>query len=128
MTQQMPQAATSWRQASRAARLIAERALFKLVAKIFAGPSQSALAKLELALAISVTTGIASQNRPFLILCSSKVQQRQRLRVQPPAELLERVAGGSRGDLGVDLHRDGDLAVPQDLHGHARVDIESHQQ
>jgi hypothetical protein len=60
MTQQMPQAATSWRQASRAARLIAERALFKLVAKIFAGPSQSALAKPELALAISVTTGIAS--------------------------------------------------------------------
>ena len=38
------------------------------------------------------------------------------------------ITGGSRGYLGVDLHSDGDLAVPQDLHGHARVDIESRQQ
>jgi hypothetical protein len=62
--QQMPHPATSRRQASRTARLIAEGALSKLVAKTFAGSSQSAaLPKLELALAISVITGIASDPR-----------------------------------------------------------------
>jgi len=39
------------------------------------------------------------------------------------AELLERVPGGSGGDLGVDLHRDRDLAVPQDLHSYTRVHV-----
>ena len=54
MMHQMPSRYVS-AAASRAARLIAEGALSKLVAKIFAGLSQSAaLAKLELALAISV--------------------------------------------------------------------------
>ena len=50
------------------------------------------------------------------------------VRVEPLAELLERLAGGGRGDLGVDLHRDGDLAVPQDLHREARVHVERGQQ
>ena len=40
-----------------------------------------------------------------------------------PRMLPEPGAGGSRGCLGVDLHRDGALAVPQDLHGHAWVDV-----
>ena len=39
------------------------------------------------------------------------------------AELAERFACRRGHDLGVNLHRDGDLAVPQDLHGHARVDV-----
>jgi hypothetical protein len=44
------------------------------------------------------------------------IQQRATcLAAQPRAELLERIAGGGRGYLGVDLRRDGDLAVPQDL-------------
>ena len=40
-----------------------------------------------------------------------------------PRMLPEPGAGGSRGYLGVDLHRDGALAVPQDLHGYAWVDV-----
>ena len=35
------------------------------------------------------------------------------LAVQPLAELAERVTGGGRGNLGIELHRDRDLAVPQ---------------
>jgi hypothetical protein len=57
------------------------------------------------------------------------VQQRGLgVRVKPLSELLERLAGGSRGDLGVDLHRDGDLAMPQDLHREARMHVERSQQ
>jgi hypothetical protein len=40
------------------------------------------------------------------------------------AELLESVAGSGRGNLGADLHRDGDLAVSQDLHGYTRVHVQ----
>jgi hypothetical protein len=36
--------------------------------------------------------------------------------------------GTSRGNLGADLHRDHDLAVPQDLLGHARMNVEGSQQ
>jgi hypothetical protein len=43
------------------------------------------------------------------------------------AEFAERFAGRRGHDFGVDLHRDGDLAVPQDLYGHARVDIKAAQ-
>src|SRR5579862_7707341 len=50
------------------------------------------------------------------------------LAAQPLPELLERIAGGRRGDLGVDHHRDGDLAMPQDLHRYARMYVESSQQ
>jgi hypothetical protein len=50
------------------------------------------------------------------------------LAAQPLAEPAERVSGSGRGNLGVDLHRDRDLAVPQDLYRHARVDIEGGQQ
>ena len=61
--------------------------------------------------------------------CSSKVQQRSLgIRVEPLTELLKRLAGGRRGNLGIDLHRDGDLAVPQDLHREARVHVERGQQ
>ena len=38
------------------------------------------------------------------------------------------LSGGGRGNLGVDLHRDGDLAVPQDAHGDTRMDVERGQQ
>lgn len=44
------------------------------------------------------------------------------------SELAERFAGGGRGYLCLDLHRDGDLTVPQDLHGDARVYVRSCQQ
>ena len=44
---------------------------------------------------------------------------------KPPAELPECAAGGSRGNLGVDLHRDGDLAVPKDLHGHPGMHVKA---
>ena len=47
---------------------------------------------------------------------------------EPLAQLLERVASGSGGHFGVDLHGDGDLAVPQDLHGHARMDVKRREQ
>ena len=41
------------------------------------------------------------------------------------SELAERFAGGGRGYLCLDLHRDGDLTVPQDLHSVARVYVQS---
>jgi hypothetical protein len=41
------------------------------------------------------------------------------------AELEERLACRRGHDFGVDLHRDGDLAVPQDLYGHARVNVQA---
>ena len=44
------------------------------------------------------------------------------------AQPLERIAGGLVRDLGVDLHRDRDPAVPEDRHRHARVDVERCQQ
>jgi hypothetical protein len=44
------------------------------------------------------------------------------------AELEERLACRRGHDFGVDLHRDGDLAVPQDLYGHARVNVQGGQQ
>jgi len=44
------------------------------------------------------------------------------------AELLERVPGGGGGDLGVDLHRDSNLAVSQDLHSYARVHVQGSKQ
>lgn len=47
---------------------------------------------------------------------------------EPVAELAERVTSGIRRGLGVDLHRDGDLAMPQDAHRHTRVDVERGQQ
>ena len=40
------------------------------------------------------------------------------------AEFAERLAGGRGRYLGVDLHGDGDLAVPQDLHGNTWMDFE----
>ena len=50
------------------------------------------------------------------------------LAAEPLPESLERIAGGGRGNLGVDLHRDRDLVVPKDLHRHARMHVESGQQ
>src|SRR5579862_8947121 len=50
------------------------------------------------------------------------------LAAQPLPELLERVAGGGRGNLGIDLHRDSNLAVPEDLHRYARMHVEGGQQ
>jgi len=50
------------------------------------------------------------------------------VRVEPLPELPERVAGSSRGHFGVDLHRDGDLAGPQDLHGDPWVNVKGGQQ
>ena len=47
----------------------------------------------------------------------------QYLRAKPSCKLPERSAGRSRGYLGVDLHRDRDLAVPEDLHRHARMHL-----
>ena len=58
---------------------------------------------------------------------NTEVHQRS-LAAQPLTELLERIASGGRGYLGVDRHRDGDLAVPQDLHRHARMHVERRQQ
>lgn len=48
--------------------------------------------------------------------------------VQPLPELPKRFARNSRGRLGVDLHRDRDLAVPKDLHGHTRMYVQRRQQ
>ncbi len=50
------------------------------------------------------------------------------LAAKPLAKPLERVPGGGRGDLGVDLHRHGDLAVPQDLHGYTWVYVQGGKQ
>jgi hypothetical protein len=68
-----------------------------------------------------------SWNRPFYTV----VQQQSAAVVsgsEPLTEFRWRLAGRGRDDLGVDLHRDGDLAVPQDLHGDTRMDIECCQQ
>jgi hypothetical protein len=54
--------------------------------------------------------------------------KRQQRLCEPAAELAERVPGGFGRCLGVDLHRDGDLAVSQNAHGHAGVDVEGGQQ
>src|SRR6478609_536136 len=69
--------------------------------------------------------GSPSRNRPFGSSGSSKRQQRS---CEPVAELAERVTGGVRRGFGVGLHRDGDLAVPQDAHGYTRVHVERGQQ
>ncbi len=47
---------------------------------------------------------------------------------QPLAELAERLPGRGRGHLGVNLHRDRGLAVPQDLHGYAGMHVQGGQQ
>jgi hypothetical protein len=44
------------------------------------------------------------------------------------SQAAQRVTGAGTGDLGVDLHRDGNLAVPQDLYSDARVCIERSEQ
>jgi hypothetical protein len=70
-----------------------------------------------------VTGRFRSWNRPFYTV----VQQQSAAVVsgsEPLTEFRQRFAGRGRDDLGVDLHRDGDLAVPQDLHGDTRVDIQ----
>ena len=59
--------------------------------------------------------------------CSSRRSSVRRV-VKPLPEFPERFEGGGRRDLSVDLHRDGDLAVPQDLHGNTRMHIERCQQ
>lgn len=56
-------------------------------------------------------------------MCSSKVQQPGSA-VELGAEATERFVGDLIRYLGVDLHRDCDLAVAQDAHGHAGMDIE----
>ena len=55
------------------------------------------------------------------------MQQRGSL-AEPLAEFHEGVAGGGRGDLGVDLNRQSNLAVPQNLHRDARVHVEGGKQ
>ena len=65
------------------------------------------------------------RNRPFVILVQ---QSRQKSVTQPLAKLAERVAGRGRRHLGIDLHRDRNLAVPQDLHGHAGMHVQGGQQ
>ena len=44
------------------------------------------------------------------------------------AQALERRAGHFVGYLGVDLHRDGDLGVPEDCHRYAWMHVEGGQQ
>ncbi len=44
--------------------------------------------------------------------------------VQCAAKPLEGVAGGRRGHHRVDLHGDGELRVPEDLHRHPRVHVQ----
>ena len=53
---------------------------------------------------------------------SSEVQQR--LRIELLAEALERLERLGVRDLGVNVHCDVDLRMPQDAHGDARVDVE----
>jgi len=43
-------------------------------------------------------------------------------------EAFERFLGRRRGHLAVDVHRHGDLAVPQDCHRHPRVDVQGNEQ
>ena len=70
------------------------------------------------------------RDRPFVILMqqqSAPVAARCQLPSHwPSLRSASRVAG--RGHLGVDLHRDRDLAVPHVLHGHARMHIQGGQQ
>ena len=47
---------------------------------------------------------------------------------EPVAELTQRVTGGIGRYLGVDLHGDGDLAVPKDVQGRTRTQVERTQQ
>ena len=58
--------------------------------------------------------------------CSTDVQQSSAVKLlpQPPKCL----AGAAVGNLGVDLHRDRDLAVTQHPHGYPGVDAERGQQ
>jgi len=56
--------------------------------------------------------------------CSSRRLSGPRIRIKPLCELAERIAGGGRGNLGVDLRGDRDRAVSQDLHGRARTHVE----
>jgi hypothetical protein len=65
-----------------------------------------------------------SWGRAFLILMQQQCAATDSF-AKPPAELPECAAGGSRGNLGVDLHRDGDLAVPKDLHGHPGMHVKA---
>jgi hypothetical protein len=55
--------------------------------------------------------------------CSSKVVQQPGLAVKLVSETAQRVTGDLVGYLGVDLHRDCDLAVAQDAHGYAGVHV-----
>ena len=52
----------------------------------------------------------------------------QHLRAKLPPEPLERLERLVVGDLGVDVHRDVDLRVPQDAHGDPRMHVERGQQ
>ena len=47
---------------------------------------------------------------------------------QPLPQFVQSFASSSRGNFGVDLHRDGDLAVSKDLHGHTRMHLQRRQQ
>ena len=49
-------------------------------------------------------------------------------RTELVTESPQRIPGGRRHDFGLDLHRDGDLAVSQDLHGPVRVHVQGGQQ
>jgi hypothetical protein len=69
--------------------------------------------------AMKVRGRLRSWNRPFRML----VQQPSRQGPSRSPSFLS-VSSRSRHDLGVDLHRDGDLDVPQDLRGNAQVDVE----
>src|SRR5215475_2790047 len=65
-------------------------------------------------------------------MCSSHrsgvMPVRHRSIIKPLSELPKRLTSGGWRDLGVDLHRDGDLAMPQDLHGNPRMHVERSQQ
>jgi len=52
----------------------------------------------------------------------------QWLPIQLLSEPTQRVAGDLIGYVGVDLHRDSDLAVPQDAHCHPGVNVERGEQ
>jgi hypothetical protein len=72
------------------------------------------------------TAGARSGTGRFCCLCSSRCSSS--LPVEALAQALQRLLGGLGRDLAVNVHRDRDLAVPQDLHCDPRVDVESHQQ
>jgi hypothetical protein len=75
----------------------------------------------------SSQAGSKSRNRPPLSSGSSKRQQRPS-RDQLLAQLAKRFAGGLGRCLCIDLHRDGNLAMPQDAHRHTGMDVEGSQQ